>query len=118
MTKMQYEDAYASLNPTMELKRNNILGYLTCLVEADRDCHGKLSYHGYFRTDMLKREICLTMGWIIDKSASTPFRDKAIQPDLDDPRVAATLKNMEAKGHIRLSKSGKGYKILDTWRRS
>ena len=115
MTKMQYEDAYGKLT-TMTLKRNSILGYLEYLNGQNEKYNGTLTYHGYWRTEHLEREICFTMGWVHEEAGMLHSSNKIV-PDINDPRVEATLKNMEKKGHIKLSKSGRAYKILDTWRR-
>lgn len=116
MSKTGYEDSVSYHMPTMELKRKSILGYLEMLLQMDIDSGFCLNYHGYFRTENLENEIAYTMGWV-KEVPSRPHHTVLIVPDIDQySKIQQTIQNMAAKGHIKLSKSGKGFRILDTWR--
>ena len=119
VSKAYYDDSASYHMPTMELKRNAILGYLESLLQADIDSGFRLNYHGYFRTEDLQNEIAFVMGWVRELDGQL-HHEKRIGVDYADTdsirKIMATVQNMAKKGHIKLSKSGRAFRILDTWR--
>ena len=113
ISKTNYENSVSYHLPTMELKRKSILGYLTALQENE------MSYHGYFKTERLQDEIAFTMGWVVEMPGRLHCEPR-VGVDYSDSdtvrKIMMTIQNMEKKGHIKLSKSGRGFKIIDTWR--
>lgn len=120
ISKTNYENSVSYHLPTMELKRKSILGYLTALQEGEHmpGAH-TMSCHGYFKTALLQDEIAFTMGWVTEMPGRLHCEPR-IGIDYSDSdtirKITATIQNMERKGYIKLSKSGKAFKILDTWR--
>lgn len=116
MSKDGYAESVSYHLPTMELKRKSILGYLESLLQADIESGFRLNYHGYFRTEDLEREIAYTMGWVVELDGRL-HHEKRIGVDYEQfHKVRMTIQNMAKKGHIKLSKSGRAFRILDTWR--
>lgn len=116
MSKAYYDQSVSYHLPTMELKRNAILGYLESLLQADIDSGFRLNYHGYFKTENLANEIAYVMGWVKEVPGRLHHPNRIV-PDIDQyGKVQQTIQNMAKKGHIKLSKSGRAFRILDTWR--
>ena len=115
--KANYDQSVSYHLPTMELKRKSILGYLAILQESEGmpGAHS-MSYHGYFRTELLENEIALTMGWVVELESRLHNGPRIGIDYTQFHKVRMTIQNMEKKGHIKLSKSGRGFRILDTWR--
>ena len=116
VSKSYYDDSVSYHLPTMELKRKSILGYLESLLQADIESGFRLNYHGYFRIEDLEREIAYVMGWVEELDGRL-HHEKRIGVDYTQfHKVRQTIQNMAKKGHIKLSKSGRAFRILDTWR--
>jgi len=116
MSKDGYAESVSYHLPTMELKRKSILGYLEMLLQMDIDSGFRLNYHGYFRTENLANEIAYVMGWVKEAPGRLHNLNRIV-PDIDQyNKVQQTIRNMAKKGHIKLSKSGRAFRILDTWR--
>lgn len=116
VSKGYYDDSVNYHLPTMELKRKSILGYLESLLQADIESGFRLNYHGYFRTEDLEREIAYVMGWVKEIPGRLHCENR-IGIDYEQfHKVSTTIKNMAKKGHIKLSKSGRAFRILNVER--
>lgn len=116
ISKDGYAESISYHLPTMELKRKSILGYLESLLQMDIDSGFRLNYHGYFRTENLENEIAYVMGWVKEEHNLFKHTERIV-PDIDQyGKVQQTIQNMAKKGHIKLSKSGRAFRILNTWR--
>ena len=116
ISKDEYAESISYHLPTMELKRKSILGYLEMLLQMDENSGFRLNYHGYFMTENLANEIAYTMGWVKEVPGRLHNPNRII-PDINqDSKIQQTIQNMAKNGHIKLSKSGLAFKILDTWR--
>lgn len=117
MNKTAYENSVCYHLPTMELKRKSILGYLVALQESEGELGAKrMSLHGYFQTELLAKEICFVMGWVEETAGKLHHEPQIVVDYKQFHKARQTILNMEQKGHIKLSKSQKGFKILDVWR--
>lgn len=112
MNKEYYEQSTSYHLETMEQKRNAILGVLTEYWNASLDSAGWTNKQGYFKSELLENEIAFIMGWVKEVPGRL-HHENQIVPDCEQyNKVKQTMLNMDAKGYIKLSKSGRGFKIL------
>lgn len=66
--------------------------------------------HGYRYVSFLKRDICIVMGYKGIENLNNGFFQ--VWHKEDDEKCDLILKGMEKAGYIKISKSGKMYKVL------
>ena len=113
MNKSYYEQSNSYHLETMEQKRAAILWYLTDIWNASLDSTGWTNKAGYFKTELLEKEIAFVMGWVKEVAGRLHCENQVVLDMNQYGKVQRTLLNMDAKGYIKLSKSRRGFKILN-----
>ena len=117
MNKKAWSEKYGELSSIPE-KRAAIIAFVNHFDEhnkqlaenGDRILVGK---SGWYPVCWLQSEICKVMGWMEEKTYNTwTGKLTVVDFDLNDERVAETIKRMSNQGIIKISKSGKGFKAI------
>ena len=117
MPKEEWVDCYGHLD-TMEAKRAAILDYIHRLNEQDKLLakagERTIGLNGWLPMWMLKVRVVKIMGWIYREESFNTWLSgvqTAVEFDPDDSRVKATIERMAAQGIIKVSKSGRAFKV-------
>lgn len=117
MPKETWVECYGHLT-TMEAKRTAILEYIH-KVDAQDKLLAKagertIGLNGWLPMWLLRVRIVKIMGWIAkEESYNTWFGvGTAVEFDPEDSRVKETVERMAANGIIKVSKSGRAFKVM------
>ena len=120
MSKEVWVAHYGHLQ-TIGEKRDAILQKLKQADEHDRLCEKcgerRPSMNGWFPLYGLQVFIAEVMGWVAREEEFNTWAHgvkTAVEFDPQDSRVQATVERMVAQGYIRISKSGRAFKIIKT----
>lgn len=101
--------AWEMKNLTMEQKRERIMRNAAIIIE-----NAKEAGYEYGSVERLMESICVIMGWMTEPWVGITHAGRKIgriAPDTDNDKVIKTINHMVAKGAIKLSKSGKGFRL-------